>query len=661
MRYSAIELFYDRAIATVDGLVLDDGDVRAVLEICRRLDAMPLALELAAARVDAFGAKGLAAQLDDRFAVLTKGRRTALPRHQTLRAAMDWSYDLLPEIEQVVFRRLAVFRGGFTLEGAAAVAVDERIKAANVIEGVANLAGKSLVTTDISGELTYHRLLDTTQAYAFEKLGESGERERLARRHAEYYWDLFERAEIASETRPRAEWLAHYGGQIDNLRAALDWAFSPSGDPSVGVALTAAAVALWMHLSLMEECRSRVEQALAALAAGANGDARREMKLHAALGASLIHTRGAAGPEIGAAWTKALEIAESLDDAEYRLRSLWGLGYFHSMSGRNDLALVMAQKFCSLAAASADPNDLLVGERMIGVSRYFLGDLPNARRHIERALAHHEASDHSAHVIRFPIDQRMAAVVFLARILWLQGFPEQAMRAAESSVEAAQAANHAISLCYALAYAACPIAFWVGDLAAAEHYVGMLLDHSTRHALARWRALGRGHRGLLTIKRGDVIAGLGLLRAGLDESGKERAAARSLIFLTEMAEALGRAGEIADGLAVAEEAIARSEQIQARWTIAELLRVKGELLLLRGTQEAEAVAEDHFRQALVWARGQGALSWELRAATSFARLLREKGRSTDAMALLQPVYGRFTEGFTTSDLQEAKSLLEKLA
>ena len=119
------------------------------------------------------------------------------------------------------------------------------------------------------------------------------------------------------------------------------------------------------------------------------------------------------------------------------------------------------------------------------------------------------------------------------------------MRAAESSVEAAQTANHAISLCYALAFAACTIAFWVGDLAAAEHYLGMLFDHSTRHALALWRALGRSYRGVLVIKRGDVIAGLGLLRAGLDEFGKDRVAARSLIFLAEMAEALRRAGEIA--------------------------------------------------------------------------------------------------------------------
>jgi predicted ATPase len=139
----------------------------------------------------------------------------------------------------------------------------------------------------------------------------------------------------------------------------------------------------------------------------------------------------------------------------------------------------------------------------------------------------------------------------------------------------------------------------------------------------------------MPVKRGDVIAGLGLLRAGLDEFGKDRVAARSLIFLTEMAEALGRAGEIADGLAVAEGAIERSEQNEGRWAFAELLRVKGELLLLQGAPGAAAAAEDHFRQALDWAHGQGALSFELRAATSLARLLRDQGRSADPIALLQ--------------------------
>ncbi|HXO91487.1 MAG TPA: hypothetical protein VN849_11940, partial [Stellaceae bacterium] len=653
------QLFNERAIATMDEFALRDDDVAPVLEICRRLDGVPLALELAAARVDVFGVKGLAAQLDDRFTVLTSGRRTALPRHQTLRAAMDWSYELLPETEQLILRRVAVFQGDFTIDAAAAAATDDRINAVDIFEAIANLAAKSLISTDISSEVTYHRLLDTTRAYALEKLSESGESEPLARRQAEYYRDLFERAESEWEARPTAEWLGDYGRQIDNLRAALDWAFSPDGDASIGMALTAAAVPLWMHLSLMEECCGRVEQALAAIAAGASRDARREMQLHAALAQSLILTRGSAGPKIDAAWTKAFGIATSLDDAEYQLRSLWGLWFHHTNSGRHHVALTLAQRFCSLAATQSDPSDRLIGERLIGTSQYYLGDLLSARHHIEGVLADYVAADDRSHIIRFQVDFGVTARVFLARILWLQGVSDQAMLTAENSIADARAANHANSLCSALALAACPIALWVGDWVAAEHYVGMLLEHSRNHALSRWRAYGRCHHGALAIQRGDLSTGLRLLRAGLEELGDPRSA--PLLFRFVMAEALGRAGQIADGLAAIEEEIVDSERSEERWATAELLRIKGELLLLQGMPGAAAAAEDHFRQALDWARRQGALSWELRTASSLARLWRDQQRVTEARELLGSVYGRFTEGFATADLREARSLLQQLA
>jgi predicted ATPase len=139
-----------------------------------------------------------------------------------------------------------------------------------------------------------------------------------------------------------------------------------------------------------------------------------------------------------------------------------------------------------------------------------------------------------------------------------------------------------MTLCSTLSQAPCHIALLVGDLAAAEHYVRMLLDHSTRHALALWRAWSRCHQGVLVIRRGDLVTGLQLLRAGLDELGEATSALRFPTFLGEMAEALGHAGQIADGLAVIEEAIVRSERTEERWVIAELLRIKGELLLLQG-------------------------------------------------------------------------------
>jgi tetratricopeptide (TPR) repeat protein len=262
-------------------------------------------------------------------------------------------------------------------------------------------------------------------------------------------------------------------------------------------------------------------------------------------------------------------------------------------------------------------------------------------------------------VLRFQFRLHVAARVFLTRILWLQGFPDQAIRAAENSVEEARAANHVFSLCYAMAQAACPIALWVGDVVGAESYLSMLLHQSTRHSLPLWAVLGRCDWGVLLIKRGDLDAGLRLLRAGYNEVG--RVAWRLATFRDAVAgEALGRTGKIGDGLVLIEEAIDHAERAGERWLIADLLRVKGELFLLQSAQGAEAAAGDHFRQALDWARRQGALSWELRAATSLTRLLRGQGRFADAMALLQPVYDRFTEGFDTADLMAAKALLDAL-
>jgi predicted ATPase len=242
------------------------------------------------------------------------------------------------------------------------------------------------------------------------------------------------------------------------------------------------------------------------------------------------------------------------------------------------------------------------------------------------------------------------------------------MRAAENGVEEARGANHALSLCYALAQA-CPIALLTGDLAAAESYLRMLVDQSVRHSLPFWAALGRSNRGVLLIKRGDLDAGLQLLRAGRVVLGEGRVdwstlwirpAARSITYCMATGEALGRTGQIGDGLIMIEAAMDHSERTEERWLFPELLRVKGELVLLQGGSSATATGEDHFRQALEWARRQGALSWELRAATSLAQLLRDQGRPADAMALLQPVYDRFTEGFDTFDLKAAKALIDTL-
>jgi predicted ATPase/DNA-binding winged helix-turn-helix (wHTH) protein len=651
LRYGAVQLFIKRARAVEPHLVADPHFVATVAVICRRLDGIPLAIELAASRTSALGIEQIAERLDDRFRLLTGGRRTALPRHQTMHATLEWSHELLSESESVLLRRLGVFAGVFDLEAAGAVATNSELATFEVVDALSNLVSKSLVDRNATGL----RLLETIHAFALEKLVENGELEVFSRRHAEYHQKLFERAEFEWEARAADEWLAEYGPKIDDLRAALDWAFSPTGDPSLGVALTVAAVPLWMQLSLLQECRSRVERALSALDACASRDQRREMKLRVALATSTLYTKGRSR-ELGAVWTGALKIAEELGDRDYQLRSLRGLHTFYSSSDFRK-SLEIARTFRLLADRQPDKNVRLIGDGLVGVSEHILGDQTSARTRVECMLANFSAPDRRSHSYDSQFQFNEPRMI-LARILWLQGFPHQAMRTAEDAVQDAAEANHAISTCNVLAHAACPIALWMGDFVLAAHHVKLLLDHSARYKLPLWRELARMFEGLLAVSRGDVVGGLRLLYAGFDELGEALPAFDHIKFQSDIAETLGRAGEIAHGLTVAEQAVERCEQTNERWLFAELLRLKGELMLRK--ESAAAKAEDSFREALDWARRQGALSWELRAATSLARLLRDQRRSTEAIAVINPVYCRFTEGFGTTDLANARALIDDL-
>jgi predicted ATPase/DNA-binding winged helix-turn-helix (wHTH) protein len=658
LRYSAVRLFVGRAREAEARFSLDARSGTAVATICRRLDGIPLAIELAAARAAALGVEGLASRLDDRFRLLTDGRRTALTRHQTLRATLDWSFELLPKPERLVMRRIAVFAGGFTAEAASSVAASGEIAASEVVLGLANLVTKSLVTSDVASTTTNYRLLETTRAYALEKLTESCELDQVARRHAEYFRDLFEQAETEQRTHPTAERLAHYRRWIDDVRAALDWSFSPGGDAMIGVALTVTSERLWFGLSLMDEWRRRVECALSRLRPGVSEGTRREMQLYAALGRALYYTNGP-GPEVCAAWTDVLAVAERLDDTEYRLNALWGLWRYRIINGECRAALALAQRFSNLPPDQADTTDLLFGERLLATSLFVLGDLSNARRHLEHVLNPYPAPIRRPRDIRFQLDLPVSTRATLARILWLQGFPDQAMRMAQDNVEDARAIDHVITVCNALD-AASMVALAVGDLATAERWGAMLLERSARHALGFWQGWGHIFEGQLLIKRGDVALGVRCLRTGHDELREARFILRRPALLGMLAEGLAGVGQVAQAVLAIDEALAHCERTDERWSMAELLRIRGGLVLLDGTRKAAVMAEDFYRQGVDWARRQGALSWELRCATSLAQLWHERRRTKEAHELLSPVYDRFIEGFETADLKTAKALLDSL-
>jgi predicted ATPase/DNA-binding winged helix-turn-helix (wHTH) protein len=656
-RYGAVRLFGERARTAGASFSSDTGVGAAVAGICRRLDGIPLAIELAAARAVDLGIEGLAARLDDRFRLLTRGLRTALPRHQTLRGMLDWSYELLIESERVGLRRLAIFAGGFTLRDACAVAAYDEITAATeVVDCVANLVAKSLVIAEAGGAVPRYRLLETTRAYALGKLVQAGEFDAVARRHARHYLGVFEGAGTEAETRPSGKWLADHVSRIDNLRTALDWALSPAGDAAIGVRLTAAAVALWMHLSLMDECSRRTGKAIVCLASEDYGT-RREMLLQFGLGFSTMVTIGV-DDRARNALTRALELAEIFHHAQYQLRALASLCIFQLRLGEFRGALALGRRCEAVARGMSDLEAMPTADRLLGASLCLLGEHDSAHAHLQRALDRPMPSSERQYAMRFGPHHRANSFAILATARWLQGFPEQALQASRLAIEVV---NHPASLCLALFVGGGIVSRWVGDLAAAERLGAELVAQAERHSLSPYHTFGLALNGILIAKRGDPAAGANLMRVAMNGMHKAQYFIYHAMFLTDLAEVLSSASRTGEGLAVIEKALGLIEQNGAFWYLPEALRIKGELLLLQGGQGATAMAEEHFRHALDRALQQGALSWELRAAMSLARLWRDQARSNDAHELLAPVYDRFTEGFTTADLREAKALLEEIS
>jgi predicted ATPase/DNA-binding winged helix-turn-helix (wHTH) protein len=656
LAFPSIQLFVERAAACLDGFELGDVEAPLVAEICRRLDGIALAIEIVAGRVDTFGVVGLAARLDERFSLLLRGRRTALPRHQTLHTTLDWSYALLPELQQLVLRRLAVFAGTFTMESAGAVLADGDTPPSEVVDAIADLIAKSLVAASVDAAVALYRLLDTTRAYALVKLEECKERDRFARRHAEHYRALLDQAYDEWQREPATDWLQHHRHNADNVRAALDWAFSPIGDVDTGIALTVVAVPLWFHLSLTRECEERIDRALAAPATSRTLD--QEMRLHAARAWSLMQTKGL-GTETLATWGRVLETSERQENRDYQLRALWGQWAGLLNQGELRAALALAKRFSELAASAGDKLAILVGDRMVGYILHLLGDQAEARHYIERMLGKYEVPVIGAQMIRFVFDQRATARCFLARILWLQGRPKQAVLMVKSIVDGAASGSDTLTLCQVLVQAACPVALFVGDLPLVERYVSMLIDNAAR-GLTFWQGWGRCFRGVLLLKSGDLDRGLPELEAALAELREIQYGVYYIVFQSEFASALGRAGNIAEGLAAIDEALARSEQNEERWYFAELLRIKGELILSYGATHAQGEAETYYHRSLEWARRQQTIAWELRTATSLSRLWKDQHRASEALALLAPIYDRFAEGEDTNDLLVAKALLQEL-
>jgi predicted ATPase/DNA-binding winged helix-turn-helix (wHTH) protein len=631
LAYPAIQLFVERAMASLDTFEFHDADARIVAEICRRLDGNPLAIELVAARVDLFGVRGLAECMSDGFQLLMKGRRTALPRQQTLRATLDWSYALLSPSEQKTLCRLSVFAGGFDLRSAAAVAADDRAGAAEVFEDLASLVAKSFITADVTGEQALYRLLETPRAYALEKLRSGSEFATIRERHAQM-WCTSGAAEFYSRAQRGANWLAVIGRKVDDLRAALAWCLSPESEASVGAKLTLAC--LWFEFIQINEYDERLENALQAINAGATPENSLLNQLNAVLSDAILQSKGSVRSVISSA---TQPLGNSVSDRHTAFWSLWTerLIYRDYRLASNISATFQAHTNRS----GSEP--IRHNDRMLMVIHHFAGRQALARYHAERVLRQYghpgiSSGDRALHLC--PLR------ALLSRILWIQGFPDQALRAAHECLTDAVSLAHPGLLCYAL-LCAFGVSTWAGDTMQARRLVTRLREYSTSQSLEYYQIWAACSEIALEARLGELKATTPFTLSPNPLSGSQ-----CLDLLGITSEAM-----------VSTCGITRTESGRGGWCAAEILRVKGERLLNGSGFDAATPAEEAFLTALHTAREQEALSFELRAAMSLARLWRGQNRNQPAHGLLTSVYGRFTEGFDTEDLVTARLLLSELA
>jgi len=653
--FPATQLFAERAAASGARLDLGNAEAAIVGSICRKLDGVALAIELAARRVETYGLQQTAALLDQRLTSLWLGPRTAPPRQRTLQATLDWSYGLLSELERIVLRRLAVFVGDFTLDAALAVTTGATIDQARVFGAIDSLVAKSMVATRPLGAMMRYWLLDTTRAYVLETSIDDAELTDLAVRHATYYRRWLDQSGLEwPELTTGAERAPHFAA-LNNVRAALEWCFGADGNTEIGIGLAVAAAPVFLAMSLLPECHRWSERAVLALDNAARGGSV-EMRLQADLGVSLMFMRGGCDAA-HVALNRSFAIAEDRGDALDQLRLLGQLNMFHRRTGDFKTALYYAERCSTIAGIVEDLVAATLAHCILGISLYLRGQLSGARTELEAAVRPEPRSQRTT-TIYLGFEGRILAGAILARILWLQGHPAQAVERARQTIKDAAGMDHFLTLCIALIWGI-SVFLWIGDLGSAEEHIDWLISSAESHSMAPYLAVGRGFGAELAIRRGDAKGGVQTLRGCLQKLHAMPYELLSTPLNIALVQGLAAIGRFAEGMTLLDESIRSMEANGDLCYMPEFLRVKGGLLLSMPQPKSDD-AEMCFMQSLGLSRRQAARGWELRTAVDLAALLAVRRREESARTLLQPVFDAFEEGLDTVDLEAANRLLATL-
>jgi predicted ATPase/DNA-binding winged helix-turn-helix (wHTH) protein len=646
LEYPAVQLLVDRVRAVQGQFELVDADAPIAAAICRRLDGIALAIELAAGRTAIYGLGKTASLLDEHLNLSWVGRRTAAARHQTLNAALEWSYDLLDERESLVLSRLGVFSGAFTFETAIAVVADEKVDEATVSDCVWELRSKSLIT---AGEHESRlRLLDTTRAFALQRLAKSDEN-LFRRRHALYFSDLF-RQGTANDV---SSWPKALGIEIGNLRAALNWAFSAAGDAKIGIELAAASASTWMGMALLTEGQEWMSTAMSRLD-DVNSGTRQEMIIQSAFAGCTMFTGGMT-EESYAMWAKALVLAERLNDIEHQLDALLVM-WAHELRVLNYAEAIKLADHCGqVAEGTGRRGAIATANYMRGITYYHVGRIVEAQGLLEASLLRDDEASRQLLIRRFGYDRKIDNMAGVANLAWLRGSPDQARRLNQMTVAEARQSNQAVNLCGALTFAGFVAYLTNPDDGEAKAHLDELAGHAAKYTLHNYQGFCLCMQALYIIRRGEEIgAASATFYSGIEKMSAARYGIFNSILQAEFARCLAFANWPREGLDVFERA--KIDLEESRWYGPELHRIRGELALRN--DEGVAVARQYFLRAIEMSDRQGSLSWALRAATSLAMAEKSDARREEARSILRAIHAKFRDGSDTSDLRLATRVMD---
>lgn len=635
--YAAVALFDMRARAASPGFLVDDHNAADVSRLCRRLEGIPLAIELAAARSADQPLSELLSHIEAHL-LASGGPSTGLaPRHDSVATLLDWSHGLLNDAERLTLHRLSVFQASFDFGAARAVACCPALPPAALLNALAGLASKSMLVVHLDHEPRRYAMLVTTRVYAAAKLAGGGDHTATMRRFTQHLLSVFEEGAARWPSMTREAWLMAYADHLDDVRLALRWASGVDGDARLFVQLTLATVHLAFLLSLLNEYRALIDLAIERLPALQLEARVYELRLRRAYGELVGQTVGSLDA-MHASYDLALRLAEASGSAEDQLIALDGTWMGAFITGSHTRALRLARQCDALAQAAGDVGTQRRCRRMLSQSLHANGLHEEASR-----VAHAVLQDTRVIARGFEdssVDPQISMRVVLARTLWIQGLADQAADVAAQALALGE--NDVIaSMPHALAWAGCPVAIWRGELDLAETRVLALIARS-REPMPYWHAWGQCYLAVLSLLRGSAQAAAVreklLAVAGENHSYLDMSATLAPQLVTPQTWMRHCAGETG-------------------WCAPEILRTEALRLYAHGEQQP---AREALSAALALAHRQGALSWQLRSATTAATwdlALAQPRKARDALA---SVRSAFTEGAATADLQRADALLARI-